>query len=71
VRRLMRAQGLSGVRRGRHFKVTTTTDDTQHCPGELVNRQFVAASPNRLRVTNLTLGLTPFGRHHVVDCSGG
>jgi transposase InsO family protein len=61
VRRLMRAQGLSGVRRGRQFKVTTTSDDTQHRPSDLVDRQFVAAAPNRLWVADLTYVKTHSG----------
>ena len=54
VRRLMRAMGLSGVRRGRHYKVTTTSDDSLHRPSDLVDRQFVATAPNRLWVADLT-----------------
>jgi putative transposase len=54
VRRLMRSMGLCGVRRGRHFKVTTRTDDRQLRPSDLVDRQFVAAAPNRLWVADLT-----------------
>jgi transposase InsO family protein len=61
VRRLMRVQGLSGVRRGRHFKVTTTSDDTQHRPCDLVDRQFVAPAPNRLWVADLTYVKTHTG----------
>ncbi len=54
VRRLMRAMGLSGARRGRHFKVTTRSDDRQHRPSDLVERQFTASAPNRLWVADLT-----------------
>jgi putative transposase len=54
VRRLMRAQGLTGVRRGRQFKLTTITDENQHRPSDLVDRQFVAPAPNRLWVADLT-----------------
>jgi putative transposase len=61
VRRLMRAQGLSGVRRGRHFKVTTTTDDSLKRPSDLVDRQFVASAPNRLWVADLTYVKTHTG----------
>ena len=61
VRRLMRARGLSGVRRGRHFKVTTITDDTQARPSDLVDRQFVAPAPNRLWVADLTYVKTHTG----------
>jgi putative transposase len=32
MRQLMKAQGLTGVRRGRQFKLTTITDENQHRP---------------------------------------
>jgi transposase InsO family protein len=48
VRRLMKAEGLSGARRGRAFKVTTVVDEHQHRPSDLVDRQFVMPAPNRL-----------------------
>jgi putative transposase len=54
VERLMRELGLSGVRRGRAFKVTTRVDDRQHRPDDLVERQFKAPEPNRLWVADLT-----------------
>lgn len=54
VRRLMKEEGLSGARRGRQFKVTTMSDENQHRPGDLVDRQFVAPAPNRLWVADLT-----------------
>jgi putative transposase len=54
VRRLMREMGFSGVRRGRHYKVTTRSDDRQHRPSDLVDRQFTASAPNRLWVADLT-----------------
>jgi len=40
VERLMRAEGLSGVRRGKAFVVTTRGDDRQHRPADLVERRF-------------------------------
>ncbi len=47
VERLMKAAGLQGVVRGR--KVITTNPDTLlSCPGDKVNRAFVAQAPNRL-----------------------
>jgi len=61
VRRLMRAMGLSGVRRGRHFKVTTRSDDRQHRPSDLVERQFTASAPDRLWVADLTYVKTHSG----------
>lgn len=61
VRRLMKAEGLSGARRGRQFKLTTITDENQHRPSDLVDRQFVASAPNRLWVADLTYVKTHSG----------
>lgn len=61
VRRLMREEGLSGARRGRAFKVTTISDEHQHRPSDLVDRQFVASAPNRLWVADLTYVKTHTG----------
>ncbi len=57
----MRSMGLSGVRRGRQFKVTTTTDTTLVRPSDLVEREFTAAAPNRLWVADLTYVKTHSG----------
>ncbi len=38
VERLMRDLGLSGARRGRAYKVTTRSDERQHRPADLVDR---------------------------------
>jgi len=65
VRRLMRAEGLSGARRGRAFKVTTVADEHQHRPSDLVDRQFVASAPNRLWVADLTYVKTHTGWTYV------
>ncbi len=54
VERLMREMGLSGVRRGRQFKITTRSDERQHRPDDLVCREFKAPAPNRLWVADLT-----------------
>ena len=54
VRRLMKDERLSGARRGRQFKLTTISDENQHRPSDLVDRQFVAIAPNRLWVADLT-----------------
>lgn len=54
VRRLMKDEGLSGARRGRQFKLTTISDENQHRPSDLVDRQFAAPAPNRLWVADLT-----------------
>ena len=53
VERLMRAQQLKGVRRGRRFK-TTVNDELLHRPSDLVDRDFTAPGPNRLWVADLT-----------------
>jgi len=53
VERLMRAQGLKGVRRGRRCK-TTIPDDVAVRPMDLVNRQFTAVRPDQLWVADFT-----------------
>jgi transposase InsO family protein len=57
----MRAEGLSGARRGRQFKITTISDENRHRPSDLVDRQFVASTPNRLWVADLTYVKTHSG----------
>ena len=42
VERLMSDMGLSGARRGKQYKVTTTSDDRLERPPDLVDRQFKA-----------------------------
>jgi transposase InsO family protein len=54
VRRLMRELGLQGATRGRAFTVTTRSDSGAARPADLVNRQFTAAAPNQLWVSDLT-----------------
>jgi putative transposase len=61
VERLMRDLGLSGVRRGKSYRVTTQTDDRQRRPNDLVDRQFSAPAPNRLWVADLTYVKTHVG----------
>jgi putative transposase len=61
VERLMRADGLSGARRGKAFKITTRADDRQQRPADLVQRQFRAPAPNRLWVADLTYVKTHTG----------
>jgi len=53
VERLMRSQGLQGVRRGKRVR-TTVTDDATDRPLDRVNRQFQAARPNQLWVSDFT-----------------
>lgn len=65
VRRLMKAEGIAGVRRGRQFKITTIADENQLRPNDLVDRQFVAPAPNRLWVADLTYIKTHTGWTYV------
>jgi putative transposase len=53
VERLMKAQGLRGVVRGRRVK-TTLPDNLADRPLDLVNRDFKATRPNALWVADLT-----------------
>ena len=53
VERLMRQQGLRGVRRGRGF-VTTRPDGAAPRPPDLVDREFTASAPNQLWVVDFT-----------------
>ena len=53
VERLMRAQGLQGVRRGKRVR-TTTPDIKAICPLDRVRRQFWADRPNQLWVSDFT-----------------
>jgi putative transposase len=53
VQRLMRDLGLAGVVRGKKLR-TTLPEDVGQRPADLVDRQFVAAAPNRLWVADLT-----------------
>lgn len=61
VERLMRADGLTGARRGKAFKVTTTPGDEALRPADLVEREFTAPAPNRLWVADLTYVKTHSG----------
>jgi len=53
VERLMRQQGLQGVRRGKAVR-TTVPDPKVPCPLDRVNRQFRAERPNQLWVSDFT-----------------
>jgi len=53
VERLMRAQGLRGVVRGRRCR-TTISDGAADRPLDLVKRQFIATRPNQLWVADIT-----------------
>jgi transposase InsO family protein len=58
---ILKDEGLSGVQRGRQFKITTISDENQHRPSDLVDRKFVASAPNRLWVADLTYVKTHSG----------
>lgn len=53
VERLLRARGLTGVRRGRGVR-TTRPDAAAARPSDLVHRDFTAPAPNRLWVVDFT-----------------
>ena len=53
IERLMRAQGLRGIVRGRRCR-TTIADDHAARPLDRVNRQFQASRPNQLWVADFT-----------------
>lgn len=53
VERLMRREGLHGVRRGKVVR-TTIPDKAALCPLDRVNRQFKAERPNQLWVSDFT-----------------
>ena len=57
VERLMKKQGIQGIRRGRRHR-TTIPSDLADKPLDLVNRQFVATRPNQLWVADITHEVT-------------
>jgi putative transposase len=64
VERLMRQQGLQGVRRGR-FKKTTIADPAALRPPDLVDRDFTATRPDETWVADITFVRTWGGFVHV------
>lgn len=54
VQRLMRQMGLVGAVRGRAWTTTTRPDSGAARPPDLVDRDFTAARPNQLWVSDLT-----------------
>ena len=54
VARLMRAAGLRGVSRRRGFTVTTERNRRERPAPDLVNRRFIANSPDELWVADMT-----------------
>lgn len=53
VKHLMRAMGISGIRRAKSPK-TTRSAPKELCPMDLVNRHFAALAPNVLWVADIT-----------------
>ena len=53
VERLMRRQGLHGVRRGKVIR-TTFSDNKASCPLDKIHREFRAERPNQLWVSDFT-----------------
>jgi transposase InsO family protein len=64
VARLMRAEGLRGVVRGRRVR-TTIPDPLAERPQDLVQRQFTATRPNQLWVSDFTYVATWRGMVYV------
>ncbi|MFF3911733.1 IS3 family transposase [Streptomyces sp. NPDC001848] len=60
VERLMRAEGLAGAVRGRKLRTTVPGKDGRRA-GDLVNRDFQAAGPDRLWVADFTSPTCPAG----------
>ena len=65
VERLMRKMGLRGAVRGRAFKVTTVSDESDVRPLDLVKREFEATRPNQLWVADITYVATWAGFAYV------
>jgi putative transposase len=61
VERLMKAEGLQGIRREKTRKTTTSEGAETERPADLVDRQFVAEAPNQLWVADLTYVRTHAG----------
>jgi putative transposase len=61
VERLMKAEGLCGVRREKTRKTTLSEGAESERPADLVDRKFVATAPNELWVADLTYVRTHAG----------
>jgi putative transposase len=61
VERLMKAEGLAGIRREKTRKTTHSEGAETPRPADLVERQFVATAPNQLWVADLTYVRTHTG----------
>ncbi len=64
VARLMRAEGIHGVRRGKKVRTTRPEEGAERHP-DLVKRNFTAEAPNQLWVTDLTFVATWAGVAYV------
>jgi putative transposase len=65
VERLMRAEGLQGIRREKGRKTTIGDGAETERPEDLVKRKFVATAPNQLWVADLTYVRTHAGWTYV------
>ena len=65
VERLMRAEGLRGIRREKGRKTTIGDGAETERPEDLVSRKFVATAPNQLWVADLTYVRTHAGWTYV------
>ena len=65
VERLMKAEGLCGIRREKTRKTTVSDGGETARPADLVERQFVAEAPNQLWVADLTYVRTHAGWTYV------
>jgi len=65
IERLMKAEGLRGITREKTRKTTTSHGAETERPKDLVERKFVAATPNQLWVADLTYVCTHAGWTYV------
>jgi putative transposase len=65
VERLMRAEGLRGIRREKGRKTTIGDGAETERPEDLVSRKFIASAPNQLWVADLTYVRTHTGWTYV------
>jgi len=61
IERLMKSEGLRGIRREKTRKTTTSEGPETERPADLVDRKFVAHAPNQLWVADLTYVRTHSG----------
>jgi len=61
VERLMKVEGLCGIRREKTRKTTLSEGAETERPADLVDRQFIADTPNQLWVADLTYVRTHAG----------